>query len=68
MYGSVIDWGPMSQEVECIRWCQGWIDCQALTHSALQRDHMLTPCQSERENNKHAQLITNDFQQQQGKM
>lgn len=41
--------GSYEPRSECIRWCQGWIDRQALTHSALLRDHMLTPCQSERE-------------------
>lgn len=42
---------------ECIKWCQGWIDRQALTHSALQRDHMLTPCQSEREETINTQRL-----------
>lgn len=34
---------------ECITQCQGWMDGPALTHSALQPDHTLTPCRSERE-------------------
>lgn len=53
MYGSVTE--PRG---ECISWCLGWIDHPDLTHSAFQRDHMLTPCQSEKEENNHAELIT----------
>lgn len=46
MYDSSIDWGSMSQEASVLA---GAKDRSSLTHSALQQDHMLTPCQSERE-------------------